>query len=84
MPDDLSAAEVLDDIFRPGDAFVQDDQGSHFLSVFLGWNDRDLIIFHPIQVLEEYIHFTRIDIHTSPVPHVLHASDHTAVATFAI
>ena len=59
MPGDLPAAEVLDDIFRHGDAFVQDDEGSHFLPVFLGGNGSDLYIFHPFQVIEEFLQFTR-------------------------
>ena len=82
MPGDLPAAEVLDDIFRHGDAFVQDDKGSHFLSVFLGWNGSDLYIFHPFQVIEEFLQFTRIDILSSPDNHVLDASGDAVVAMF--
>ena len=59
MPGDLSAAEILDDIFRHGDTFVQDDKSSHFLTVFLGWNSSDLYIFHAFQVIKEFFQFTR-------------------------
>ena len=63
---DLSATEVLDDIFRHGDAFVQDDKGSHFLPVFLGGNGSDLHIFHAFQVIEEFLQLTGVDVFSSP------------------
>ena len=45
---DFAATEILDDIFRHRDTFVQDDEGTDLFALFLRWNGGYLYIFHTV------------------------------------
>ena len=70
----LATAELADVLGGHLSSLVEDDEGTDFLTVFLGRHGSDLDVFDSGHLIEEFLDFARIDVLAATDDHVLDAA----------
>ena len=81
---DFIPAEVLYVRSLHGYSFVQNDESPYCLSIFFRWDARYLYVLHSVELIEEFLYLTGIDILSTTDDHIFDTSCDTIIPIFVL